>query len=672
MQVQGPSPRFKVQEPRNTQITNKMLFATALAALVATASAAKDKRTFAVLRHYGKGPLTTCRADPIVSPGTASAHVHTVMGASNFGLNVTGEQLRESKCTTALPKADLSAYWFPLLYFKDPATGLLEPVTMDYMNVYYFFEPTNDDIKAFPLGLQIVSGNAMLRTAPADTGDVNLDPSKGPIQPVQITCPRVNFDPPTWPSGSDGSKAGIGSTSDKGAGIGFPFQDCDGYASPMRVDVHFPSCYDPSAGLTNYQNNMQFPSDAGGGKQDCPEGWIHLPHMFFETYWKTHDLLPRFRDMVGKASPFVFANGDTTGFSAHGDFISGWDEEELQHIIDTCNAGHAGIHTCAGLKYGANDPSGSCNIECPIDEVVDGTLEKLPGNNPLAGWSLGGGDLPAPLPIPVPSPSAAPSPDPKPQPGTGGSSSSSSKQPPVQKPSSTAAAPPPPVPTTLIPIPAPTLQLVPSAVINDVSGQDEPEQDELEKDELEKDEPAPTPAPTPAPAPIHTKTIYDTVTVWQTQTVYVDDAEDLPAPTQAAQQSSGDAPADIAGFRYVGCYKDTTARALRGEVLPKIGDASNTACVDYCSAKGFAVAGTEYGGECFCGNSLSPLEKLDDAKCATPCKGDANQTCGGDWALTLYAKGGELPGSGAAALRKRHASRHYMQHARLPSRRHRR
>lgn len=636
-----------------------MLFATALAALVATAAAAQDKRTFAVLRHYGKGPLTTCRADPIVSPGKTSAHVHTVMGASNFGLNVTGQQLRESKCTTALPKADLSAYWFPTLYFKDPATGLLEPVPMDYMNVYYFFDATNDDTKAFPLGLQIVSGNAMLRTAPSTSGASNMDPANGPIQPVQITCPRKNFNPPSWPTGSDGSTAGIGSN-DQGAGIGFPFQDCDGVGSPMRVDVHFPSCYDPSAGLTNYQKNMQFPSDAGSGKLDCPKGWIHVPHMFFETYWKTHDLQPRFQDLIGKASPFVFANGDTTGFSAHGDFISGWDEEELQHIIDTCDAGHAGIHSCPGLKYGANDPSTSCNIECPVDEVVDGKLEKLPGNNPLAGWLLGGADLPAPLPVPVPSPSAAPSPDPKPQPGAGDSGSSSSKQPPVQKPSS-AAAPPPPPSTTLIRVPAPTLQPPPPPVINDASGQDEPE----------KTQPAPTPAPTPAA--IHTKTIYDTVTVWQTKTVYVDDAEDLPAPTQAAQQqSSGNAPADIAGFKYVGCYKDSSSRALRGEVLPKIGAATNTACVAYCAAKGFAVAGTEYGGECFCGNALSPLEKLDEGACATACKGDANQTCGGSWALTLYAKGGELPGSGAA-LRRRHAeSRHYLQHARLPSRRHRR
>ncbi len=114
-----------------------MLSTTVLATLVATVAAAKDSRTFAVLHHYGQGPLTTCRADPVVSPGGPSAHVHTVMGASNFGFNATGESLRNSRCTTAKPKADLSAYWFPTLFFQDPETQLLEQVKMFYMNVYY-------------------------------------------------------------------------------------------------------------------------------------------------------------------------------------------------------------------------------------------------------------------------------------------------------------------------------------------------------------------------------------------------------------------------------------------------------------------------------------------------------------------------------------------------------
>ncbi|AEO57802.1 hypothetical protein MYCTH_2315189 [Thermothelomyces thermophilus ATCC 42464] len=485
-----------------------MLFATVLATLAATAAAAKDKRTFAVLHHYGKGPLTTCRADPIVSPGGPSSHVHTVMGASNFGLNVTGELLRQSECTTALPKADLSAYWFPTLYFQDPVTNLLEPVDMFYMNVYYFFEPTNDDIKAFPLGLKMVSGDPMLRTAPSTSGANQLDPSKGPIQPVQITCPRTSYNPPSYPPDSDGSRAGIVDPNNQGAGIGFPFQDCDGYASPMRVDVHFPSCYNPEAGVEDYKNNMQFPTDAGNGKQDCPPGWIHTPHIFYETYWDTHKLLPRFQDLLGKKSPFVFSNGDVTGFSAHADFISGWDEEELQHIIDTCDAGHAGIEKCPGLKYGVNDPSTSCNIKCPIDEVVDGKLEKLPGNNPLTGWGLGGGDQSSASPSTPSSSSSDSAPN-------SASSSSSTRAAVIKVPS----------PTTLIAVPTSTRA----------------EQQPAAKVEEEEEEPTQAP-PSPTSKGVRTATVYDTVTVWETKTIYERDVQS-PAPTQDAAEQPGSSDA---------------------------------------------------------------------------------------------------------------------------------
>lgn len=42
---------------------------------------------------------------------------------------------------------------------------------------------------------------------------------------------------------------------------------------------------------------------------------------------------------------------------------------------------------CPGLIGGLNDPSTSCNIS-PADpsEKIAGTLDALPGNNPIVGW----------------------------------------------------------------------------------------------------------------------------------------------------------------------------------------------------------------------------------------------------------------------------------------------
>ena len=67
------------------------------------------------------------------------------------------------------------------------------------------------------------------------------------------------------------------------------------YASPLLADIHFPSCYNPEAGLTDYKNNMVFPSGKGtsNGKANCSKGWIHLPHIFYEVYWNT----PLFADL---------------------------------------------------------------------------------------------------------------------------------------------------------------------------------------------------------------------------------------------------------------------------------------------------------------------------------------------------------------------------------------
>ena len=400
------------------------------------------------------------------------------------------------------------------------------------------FDATNDDLKSFPLGLNLVAGKPKIRSAPdgAQAGTTNLDPEKGPLTPAHITCPRKSYEPGSYPEGSDGSMAGIQNPHNKGEGFGFPFQNCDTDYSPMRMDVTFPSCYNPDAGLTAYESNSAYPTDAGDGKVDCPEGWIHMPRMFYETYWSTTKFADRWAKLRGKENPFVFSNGDATGFSVHADFISGWDEKALQQIIDSeCNAAHSGLHTCPGLIGGVSQDE--CKAECPVDEDVIGPLEKLPGNNPIAGWQYGGGDLPS-----------SPATSPKPTPEEDDSSNS-----PVAGPAPVENAPTqevnPPAPSTASPAASSKPVVVPAPV------------------KIASSSPAPSPAPTPsnapvaaqpvaedqespAPAPTPTRqagwfqgnnnkklhTVWETETVWHTQTVYqtVYKREPEAVPTAAA------------------------------------------------------------------------------------------------------------------------------------------
>lgn len=165
------------------------------------------------------------RIDPIVSPGQTASHVHTIQGGSNMGVSATGEDLMNSECSSAKVVGDNSAYWAPKLYFYDKTTGTFEDVPLYYMNVYYFFDPTDDDVVAFPVGLQMVSGDASLRECPNFGGELQLDPSdSNGTQPTQWTCPRSSFTPPSWPSASEsnGQTEGIQDPTNQGSGQGFP------------------------------------------------------------------------------------------------------------------------------------------------------------------------------------------------------------------------------------------------------------------------------------------------------------------------------------------------------------------------------------------------------------------------------------------------------------------
>jgi len=112
---------------------------TAVSAILAASASAYSKtaRTFAVNHFYGKGPLTEGRMDPIINPGVASGHVHTIQGGNAFALTMSDRQaLDQSTCTSSLVKNDKSNYWLPKLYFQ-AENGSLFDVPLYYMNVYY-------------------------------------------------------------------------------------------------------------------------------------------------------------------------------------------------------------------------------------------------------------------------------------------------------------------------------------------------------------------------------------------------------------------------------------------------------------------------------------------------------------------------------------------------------
>ena len=272
---------------------------------------------------------------------------------------------------------------------------------------------------------------------------------------------------------------------------------------------------------------------------------------------------------------------------------------------------------CPGLIGGLNDPSNSCNIKSAIDETIFGALDALPGNNPLGAWGVAAGEPTSPS-------SAAPV----------ESSAPAATVPPAK--SSTPAAPATSAPAVSAPAPvkesSSAAPVESSPVETSSAGGEEPPSPTVVKTvgPAESSTPVatvPTVVPTTETAAdggsggsytLITSYVSETTVIWTTVTAG--------SPTSTPTTSSSVA----AGWSYYGCYSDSIAhgdRVMSGIEFADIGnhEVTNTKCVAYCDAKGYSMAGTEYGGQCFCANKLISSSKLDEGKCDMACEGDGSE-----------------------------------------------
>ena len=61
-------------------------------------------------------------------------------------------------------------------------------------------------------------------------------------------------------------------------------------------------------------------------------------------------------------------------------------------------------------------------------------------------------------------------------------------------------------------------------------------------------------------------------------------------------------------------------------------------CLSICKSRNFKYAGLEWQIECHCDNEFqSSLQWAWSRKCDDRCAGDANQICGGSYALSLWS-----------------------------------
>ncbi|KAJ3497521.1 hypothetical protein NLG97_g1831 [Lecanicillium saksenae] len=154
----------------------------------------------------------------------------------------------------------------------------------------------------------------------------------------------------------------------------------------LRAQVFFPSCWDSqNLDSIDHKSHMPFPGEFGDyNSGPCPESHpIAIVSVFNDFFYNT-------RQVQGdKFRRWVYANGDTTGYGLHGDYLQGWqDQDRLESAMDTCT-GDKGTDIPSCSLYVGHNGAGKRSTQkperAPPEENVGlaGRLTELPGNNPV-------------------------------------------------------------------------------------------------------------------------------------------------------------------------------------------------------------------------------------------------------------------------------------------------
>jgi len=317
-------------------------------------------------------PVYTGRLDPIISPGGYSGHVHKVFGSSGFTASYNGQdhlsyynQLVNAKCTSCnINKLDMSAYWHPELYYRNPTTGLLEIVKGEGLTVYYLSRRGGNPQWwiPFPKGFRMIAG---------DQGRRSFDPNNMAHKAITYACYKGDGF-----SGTDKEANGFPGYGNKNVGC-----------SAIRLQIFFPTCWNgKDLDVPDHHTHMAYPiGDISQG--DCPTTHPYrVPGIFFEAFYNTN-LYPH-GDGVHEW-PFVLAQSDLTGYGMHADFVSGWDEDALHKALhdQSCNCGNVDccntfkpFHQGAGLECPQDKPNGWFE-----DVGMTTPIKKLPGCSNFTG-----------------------------------------------------------------------------------------------------------------------------------------------------------------------------------------------------------------------------------------------------------------------------------------------
>lgn len=263
--------------------------------------------------------------DPVVYPNQqGAAHHHTFFGNTSVNYKSNLETLSttgNSTCGGGI--MNRSAYWIPSMI----NTETNEPIIPTGNILVYYKKGFVDAaiIKAPPKGLRMISGNGKATTA-SESSASGFKCHPGPKSKRTSWPQTPNITPPS------GCEAG----------------------DDLTFFVAFPQCWDgKNLDSPNHKDHMSNPqwSDAEL-KWSCPVTHpVAIPEIGFNVHYiiKETDKIDKWRlasDNYSKSLP--------GGFSAHGDWVNGWDEATMNGIVKNCINAKKDAHAhllCDGRSF---------------------------------------------------------------------------------------------------------------------------------------------------------------------------------------------------------------------------------------------------------------------------------------------------------------------------------
>jgi uncharacterized protein DUF1996 len=286
--VRPPEPKPRRRLPRLIALVGSLVLLGAVAIPLQRATALRQSQAVWSVKcnHSHSAP-----DDPIVFPALAGrSHLHDFFGNVSVDANSTTASLARaaSTCLKGMGDPDRAAYWTPaLLRNGQPVTGSADELRID---AYYAVLDKPLPIRPMPLGLRMIAGNAMARTA----------------QPVDI----VHYNCLRYPTG--------GQVTGKSAAI----PSCPP-GSYLSARIEFPSCWDGvNLDSPDHKSHMAYPS-----RQACPLTHpVELPTLSIRLRWKSAQSLP--------SSQLALSSGGQ--HSMHADFWNVWSPSVMRWLVDNC------------------------------------------------------------------------------------------------------------------------------------------------------------------------------------------------------------------------------------------------------------------------------------------------------------------------------------------------